>query len=186
MLMIAAAAAVFANGTQEADADGIVRLDRGDIARSTYLDDLKPIDVKGTLNYESSVPELVSGGKSYTLFAPGAMMFSDYVREGDKLSVKGYILDDQSGFFGRMGGPGYMFDNKAVEGNTTILVESVEFNGKTYELPWVGDDDGFCGPGGFGGMRGGFSRGGFSGRGSGYGGMMRFDDDDTSRPYRRF
>ncbi len=189
MITAVAAGAVFANGTQEKNEDGVVVLEPGMYDRSSSLDDLKKVDVKGKLTFESPVPELTAGGKTYTLVAPGAMQFISYVKEGDTLTVHGYILEDDNTFFGGMfggrGGRGMMYDNSAVEGNINLLVESVEYNGTTYQLPWVGDDDDFCGPG-YGGMRGGFDRGGSYGRMPGYGGMMGGTSSGSFGPGRRF
>ncbi len=104
-------------------------------------------------------------GKAILLIAPGAMAFYDYVSEGDKITVKGYIVDEESCplFDGRapgMGGRGRMFDLEALEGNTGLLVESVEIDGTTYQLPWVDNEAGFGRMSDRGGMPGGYGMNG--------------------------
>ena len=159
LCMMAAAAAVFASGAQEVNEEGIVELEKGELARNSYLEDLDKIELKGTIKFESPVAELTSGGKDYTLMAPGSREFMQYISEGDRMTVTGYILDEDS-----MPGPmgGRMFGNTqggrmsgnmqdrgihqdfdVLEDNITLLVETVTIDGKTYQLPWVDDDYGF-------------------------------------------
>ena len=143
LLMITAAVMVFAAGTQETNENGVVELERGDLARNSFLSGQEKVELTGTIVYESPFPELKVGSRQYTLSAPGAMMFSGYINEGDKITVTGYIMDENSTFgpMGGRGGMGYgMQDYKALEGNTVILVESAEIDGTVYQLPWVNDD----------------------------------------------
>ncbi len=183
LCMSAAAATVFATGAQEADEDGVVKLQPRELARNSYLEDLEQAEVTGTVKFESPVPELVAGGKSYTLIAPGAMAFYDYVSEGDKITVKGYIVDEETmpwnaGPAAGPGGRGRMFDLEALEGNIELLVESVEIDGTTYQLPWVDNETGFGRMADKDGM---FGRGGMSSRDDNrmYGGKA----DGRQRPF---
>ncbi len=177
LIMLSVAAGVFATGAQEADEDGIVRLDPRDVARNSVLDDYEKVSVKGTIKFESVVPELSAGGKEYALTAPGANMLASYLTEGQKVTVNGYIVDEDS-FYGPRGmGPGMMnfLNPEALNNDITLLVESVEIDGQLYMLPWVEDGFGtmmqgrnFSDDSRFGNMRGGTSsRGGFSRNNSG-------------------
>ncbi len=140
LVMAAAASAAFAAGTQEKNDQGVVVLHEGQLERGSFLNNLDKVELDGTIQFESPVPELEAGGKSYTLMAPGAMGFCRYVSEGDRIKVKGYILDNK-----KMMGPmeGFcrmnmaMLEFKALEGNSVVLVETAEFKGTTYQLPWV-------------------------------------------------
>ena len=172
LVMIITAAAVFATGAQEADDDGVVELRPGELQKNAWLQGLDEVELTGSIVFESPVPELRSGGKDYTLTAPGAMGLVAYLEEGQRVTVKGYILDAENQAFngpgrafggrgGMMNGPeGSMPGIQALEGNTTVLVESVTIDGVVYELPWV--------------------NGGFADAGMRRSGMMRgdFDDDD--------
>jgi hypothetical protein len=159
LLMISAAAMVFATGAQETNENGVVELERGDLARNSFISSHEKVELTGTIVYESPFPELKVGSKMYTLTAPGAMIFSSYLNEGDKITVTGYVMDDESALRpmdgkngrndrGRMGNG--MQDYKALEGNIVLLVESAEIDGTVYQLPWV--TEGFDGRDG---MRGG-------------------------------
>lgn len=142
--MILAAAAVFATGNQEVNEDGVVELERGELARNSYLDDLEKIEVTGVVKFESPVAELRVGGKDYTLTAPGGQMLSGYLSEGQRITVSGYLLEEDLNFgvgagrTGRPGGVNSRFENiEVLEGNINLLVEAVEIDGTVYQLPWV-------------------------------------------------
>jgi hypothetical protein len=143
LVMLLAAAGAFAAGEMEQDADGVVRLQPGQLAQESYFSDLEKIEVTGVVKYESPAAELRVGSKDYTLTAPGSRGLSGYLKEGQRLTVSGYLADEeQSGLEsfrpGSMG-PGAFFGNsiEALEDNITILVETVEIDGVVYELPWI-------------------------------------------------
>ena len=150
VLIIAASAAVWASGNLEANEDGVVELEPQQLARDSYLSQLESVELKGVVKFESPVPELVSGGKDYTLTAPGMMMFAGYLEEGQRLTVKGYLVDQEqqpafpNGKPGMPGGRGPgMFSNgtAAIEGNSVVLVESVIIDGVEYRLPQGAPDE---------------------------------------------
>ncbi|HAK47067.1 MAG TPA: hypothetical protein DCO79_14265 [Spirochaeta sp.] len=143
LLILAAGTAAFANGAQEESEERVVELNRGELNRNSFLEDLDEIELKGTIKYESPIPELNSGGTDYSLMAPGAREYMDYIREGDSITVTGYILDEDwmpGSRGGRLNGLGMHQDFEAVEGNTVIFLETVTIDGTTYELPWVNED----------------------------------------------
>ncbi len=138
LCLLLTAALVFAEGVPENDNDGPVILHAGQLEHSSFLQELEKVELEGTLQFECPVPELAAGGKSYTLRVPGAMGFYRYVSEGDRIKVNGYILDGEKmrgpmeGFYGRP-----VQNLKALEGNPVVLVETAEFEGTTYQMPWV-------------------------------------------------
>ena len=142
LLLVGASAAVFAGGAQETNEDGVVELEKGQAARASVLEDLEKIEVTGTIKFESPVAELEVGSQDYTLMIPGAREYMDYIQEGDRVTVTGYILDEET-MPGPMGGKngksagGMMHDLEVLEGNETLMVETVTIDGTTYELPWV-------------------------------------------------
>jgi len=180
IMILAVSIAAFAAGSQEVNENGVVELERGTLARNSYLDDLDKVEISGVIKFESPVPELTSGGKDYTIFAPGMQMFSGYLTEGQRISVTGYILEEDS-MFGA--GRGRMVqDTKALDGNSTLMVETVEIDGTVYQLPWVDgfgpDNRGMIGRNGSGSARQGRGAGsrGMGSRGQGgFGGYMSDD-----------
>ena len=168
LFMAATAAVIFASGSQEKNNDGVIELQPGPRSAYNYTEGQEEVELKGQVKFESPVPELVSGGKTYSLFAPGAMAFYGYLEEGDDITVSGYLLDEDAAAscmsgFGRRG-PNAMFSDDEVAMDNVIWVETVEMDGETYQLPQMGqmgDDYGY-------GMRGGR--------------MDGFGDDDRRAP----
>ena len=163
LLIMTAGMAAFASGNQEADDDGVVRLERGTLARNSYLEDLEMVEVRGAVKFESPVPELTSGGKDYSLMVPGMRNYMGYISEGDRVVVTGYIIEDDQYMYGPRGGMMYggeppCTDIEALEGNTLLMVASIEIDGTVYELPWVNDDFGYGNRGPEGRMPGGMGR----------------------------
>ncbi len=140
LFMMAAAAAVFASGAYETNDQGVVMLNEDQLERGSFLNSPDKVELDGTIQFECPVPELEAEGESYTLMTPGAMGFYRYISEGDRIKVSGYILDHEKmtepmGCFKRMYTALKDFD--ALNGNPVVLVETVEFKGTAYQLPWV-------------------------------------------------
>ena len=171
LMILTAGFAVFASGSQEADDNDVVRLTPGTMARNGSIEDLEEIELTGVVKFESAIPELTVNGTDYTLMTPGMHEYAGYIKEGDSVVVTGYVMEEDQAFPGSRGGRMYgeslCYSLDVLEGNTVVLVETVEIDGVTYELPWAGDDYGFMGRSERGGMMPGRGDGGrgFSGPG---------------------
>ncbi|MDC7226354.1 MAG: hypothetical protein PQJ61_06290 [Spirochaetales bacterium] len=150
LLVLAAGTAAFASGAQEENEDGVVVLERGDVARADFLKDLEKVEITGRIKFESPVPELVADGQDYTLMIPAMREYISYIAEGDRITVTGYIVDEEN-----MPGPrgerghrdpkagGRMHENlEVLEDNVSLMIETVTIDGVTYELSWVNGEGG--------------------------------------------
>lgn len=77
-LMLATAAALFANGANEIDRDPV----------------WNPVEITGTVSIVDDYPVLTARGTTYLLGAPRAAWYIDEIEDGQTITIRGHLVEE--------------------------------------------------------------------------------------------
>ena len=151
LLMVLSAAALFANGNAEAEADAPDGTAREWSRSGRAFDEdfvppeepvWNPVELTGTVELVDDHAVLTADGDTYLLTIPRLAWYADEVEEGSVITVRGQLTDSD-----------VVHENVEFDGDGHILVQQVEIDGEVYVIgpgpraamarPWA--------PGGMGG-----------------------------------